>query len=86
MELERYRPRSQLVVESTLIEKPRFPVVEAHNHLGVIALKRGDRATARRRFNEALRLDPNFLFARCNLRRLDEGGRGRTPSGCPETF
>lgn len=34
MELARYRPRSQLVVESTPIEKPRFPVVEAHNHLG----------------------------------------------------
>lgn len=34
MKLERYRPRSQLVVESTSVVKPRFPVVEAHNHLG----------------------------------------------------
>jgi predicted TIM-barrel fold metal-dependent hydrolase len=28
------RPRPKLVVESTSVEKPRFPVVEAHNHLG----------------------------------------------------
>ena len=34
MQLERFHPRSQLVVEATHIEKPRFPVIEAHSHLG----------------------------------------------------
>jgi protein O-mannosyl-transferase len=76
--------RAQQVLTRLVTKHPDY--APAHNHLGVIALKRGDRATARRRFNTALRLDPNFLFARCNLRRLDKGGRGRTPSGCPETF
>lgn len=33
MLLEKYRPRPQLVVESTPVARPRFPVVEAHNHL-----------------------------------------------------
>src|SRR5512142_136380 len=33
MRLEDYRPRSQLVTGSTLVERPRFPVVDAHNHL-----------------------------------------------------
>jgi predicted TIM-barrel fold metal-dependent hydrolase len=30
-----YRPRSKLVVSQTNIEKPRFPVIDAHNHLGM---------------------------------------------------
>lgn len=34
MLLENFRPRSQLVTKSTLVNKPRFPVVDAHNHLG----------------------------------------------------
>jgi predicted TIM-barrel fold metal-dependent hydrolase len=34
MPLGGFRPQSKLVVESTSVEKPRFPVVEAHNHLG----------------------------------------------------
>jgi predicted TIM-barrel fold metal-dependent hydrolase len=34
MLLENYRPKSQLVTRSTLVEKPRFPVIDAHNHLG----------------------------------------------------
>jgi predicted TIM-barrel fold metal-dependent hydrolase len=31
--LEEFVPRSQLVVKSTMIAKPRFPVIDAHNHL-----------------------------------------------------
>jgi predicted TIM-barrel fold metal-dependent hydrolase len=34
MLLEDFRPNSQLVTETTLVEKPRFPVIDAHNHLG----------------------------------------------------
>jgi predicted TIM-barrel fold metal-dependent hydrolase len=34
MLLEDYRPRSQLVTRSTAVSRPRFPVIDAHNHLG----------------------------------------------------
>lgn len=34
MLLRNYRPRSMLTVYQTPIERPRFPVVDAHNHLG----------------------------------------------------
>ncbi len=34
MLLKDYRPRSRLVTRSTVVEKPRFPVLDAHNHLG----------------------------------------------------
>jgi len=34
MELQKYYPKSKLVTKSTLIEKPRFPAWDAHNHLG----------------------------------------------------
>jgi hypothetical protein len=34
MNLESYRPRPALVTRTTLVEKPRFPVIDAHNHLG----------------------------------------------------
>ncbi len=34
MLLENFRPRSQLVTKTTLVAKPRFPVIDAHNHLG----------------------------------------------------
>lgn len=34
MLLKDYKPRSKLAVKSTLVERPRFPVVDAHNHLG----------------------------------------------------
>lgn len=34
MLLENFRPKSQLVTKTTLVEKPRFPVIDAHNHLG----------------------------------------------------
>ena len=34
MLLEDFRPKSQLVTKTTFIEKPRFPVIDAHNHLG----------------------------------------------------
>lgn len=33
MQLEEYRPRSMLVTKETVIQHPRFPVVDAHNHL-----------------------------------------------------
>lgn len=33
MELKDYRPRSMLNLPETTIEKPRFPVFDAHNHL-----------------------------------------------------
>jgi len=34
MLLENFRPRSRLVTKTTLVERPRFPVIDAHNHLG----------------------------------------------------
>jgi predicted TIM-barrel fold metal-dependent hydrolase len=34
MELEGYCPKSMLVTKATLVDKPRFPVFDAHNHLG----------------------------------------------------
>lgn len=34
MDLSQYRPRSALVTKTTEILKPRFPVIDAHNHLG----------------------------------------------------
>jgi predicted TIM-barrel fold metal-dependent hydrolase len=33
MLLENYRPKSKLVVKQTEITRPRFPVIDAHNHL-----------------------------------------------------
>ena len=32
--LHEYRPQSRLVTRTTEVTKPRFPVVDAHNHLG----------------------------------------------------
>src|SRR4030042_3617813 len=32
--LKDYRPQSKLVTRETCVEKPRFPVIDAHNHLG----------------------------------------------------
>ena len=34
MLLENYRPQSKLVTKTTLVNGPKFPVVDAHNHLG----------------------------------------------------
>ncbi len=34
MLLKDFRPISKLVAKTTLIEKPRYPVIDAHNHLG----------------------------------------------------
>ena len=34
MLLENFRPRSRLVTRITSVNKPKFPVVDAHNHLG----------------------------------------------------
>jgi predicted TIM-barrel fold metal-dependent hydrolase len=34
MLLKNYRPQSKLIVKSTSIAKPRFPVMDAHDHLG----------------------------------------------------
>jgi hypothetical protein len=33
MQLNEYRPQPKLVTKQTLVEKPRFPVIDAHNHL-----------------------------------------------------
>lgn len=33
MQLDNYRPRSALVTQITEIDRPRFPVIDAHNHL-----------------------------------------------------
>lgn len=34
MLLKDFRPASKLVTKETLVDKPRFPVIDAHNHLG----------------------------------------------------
>ena len=34
MLLESFRPKAKLVTQSTIILKPRFPVIDVHNHLG----------------------------------------------------
>jgi predicted TIM-barrel fold metal-dependent hydrolase len=34
MDLQTFNPHSKLVTKSTLVMKPRFPVFDAHNHLG----------------------------------------------------
>lgn len=34
MQLEDYRPRPALVTRATTVDRPRFPVIDAHNHLG----------------------------------------------------
>ena len=34
MLLKDFRPKSQLVTQTTQVDKPRFPVIDAHNHLG----------------------------------------------------
>ena len=34
MLIESFRPKSNLVSKTTLISKPRFPVIDVHNHLG----------------------------------------------------
>jgi predicted TIM-barrel fold metal-dependent hydrolase len=34
MQLENYRPQPKLVTRTTLVDRPRFPVIDAHNHLG----------------------------------------------------
>jgi predicted TIM-barrel fold metal-dependent hydrolase len=37
MLLTNYRPRSALVTKSTIVDHPRFPVIDAHNHLSGFA-------------------------------------------------
>ena len=34
MELTDFKPRSRLVAKVTPVDKPMFPVIDAHNHLG----------------------------------------------------
>jgi predicted TIM-barrel fold metal-dependent hydrolase len=34
MQLTDFRPQSKLVTKTTLVDKPKFPVIDAHNHLG----------------------------------------------------
>lgn len=33
MLLDLFHPKSQLATKTTLVNKPRFPVIDAHNHL-----------------------------------------------------
>jgi tetratricopeptide (TPR) repeat protein len=48
----------------------KYRVAPAHYNLGLIALKRGDRVEAARRFRLALQVDPGFKPARDALDRL----------------
>jgi predicted TIM-barrel fold metal-dependent hydrolase len=34
MLLENFRPQSKLVTKTTLVSRPKYPVIDAHNHLG----------------------------------------------------
>jgi len=34
MKLKDFKPQSKLVTKSTRVDKPKFPVIDAHNHLG----------------------------------------------------
>jgi hypothetical protein len=34
MLLENFRPQSKLVTKTTLVHQPKFPVIDAHDHLG----------------------------------------------------
>lgn len=34
MKLSDFRPQSKLVTQTTLVDQPRFPAIDAHNHLG----------------------------------------------------
>lgn len=34
MLLENFRPKSQLVTKTTLVNKPKYPAIDTHNHLG----------------------------------------------------
>src|SRR5437660_12080575 len=34
LKLRDWEPRSMLVTKTTVVEKPRFPVIDIHNHLG----------------------------------------------------
>ena len=34
MKLKDFKPQSKLVTKTTLVDTPRFPVIDAHNHLG----------------------------------------------------
>src|SRR5271168_4364187 len=34
LKLRDWEPRSMMVTKSTIVEKPRYPVVDMHNHLG----------------------------------------------------
>ena len=33
MELKDFRPQAKLVTRRTMVDRPRFPVIDAHNHL-----------------------------------------------------
>src|SRR5260370_40067222 len=34
LKLRDWQPRSMLVTKTTIVEKPMFPVIDVHNHLG----------------------------------------------------
>ena len=88
MLLDHYRPKSALVRPATRIEKPRFPVVDVHNHLGTDSGEGWDR----RPLAELLE-----MLDRAGVQRLVDldGGWGETilnahldwfKNGAPERF
>src|SRR3954452_22989972 len=34
LKLREWEPRSMMVTKTTIVEKPKFPVIDMHNHLG----------------------------------------------------
>ena len=34
LKLRDWEPKSMLVTKTTIVEQPRFPVIDIHNHLG----------------------------------------------------
>ena len=34
MQLEQFHPKSKLITRTTLVNRPKYPLIDAHNHLG----------------------------------------------------
>ena len=41
LDLKDYQPKSMLHVKESRVEKPRFPVIDVHTHLGFVAKSQG---------------------------------------------